>query len=232
METTKETTIACISDTHGMHKSVRIPPVDILIHAGDVSARGSYAEISNFIAWFNKQPAKYKVFIAGNHDFAFQQCDFEVFFANLLKENTFYLQDSSIILDGIKIYGSPWQPWFYDWAFNRSRGEELAKIWALIPEDTDILVTHGPAYQHCDKTQDGYYVGCGDLLRKMRTLNKLRYHVCGHIHEAYGHTQLEKDNPLAHGTGIINVVRVINASTCTRSYKPTNKPIFINYYHH
>ncbi len=62
-----------------------------------------------------------------------------------------YLEDSSITLYGINIYGSPWQPFFCNWAFNLPRGEELASKWSAIPQETDVLLTHGAPFCHGDK---------------------------------------------------------------------------------
>ncbi|MBC7863141.1 MAG: metallophosphoesterase, partial [Bacteroidia bacterium] len=112
--------ITLISDTHTKHASLKLPGGDLLIHSGDVSSRGKGDEIKNFLDWFSKQNYTHKVFIAGNHDFYFEQVH-EGIIKNAIPENVIYLNDSCCEIEGVKIWGSPVQPWFYDWAFNRSR---------------------------------------------------------------------------------------------------------------
>jgi hypothetical protein len=104
-----------------------------------------------FCRWFNSlDQYKHKIFIAGNHDWGFQTHPEDV--SDILKwyPNITYLQDSSVEIEGIKIYGSPWQPEFFQWAFNLQRGPEIQEKWDMIPLDTDILITHGPVYGHGD----------------------------------------------------------------------------------
>ncbi|MCF1193343.1 hypothetical protein LRR18_17270, partial [Mangrovimonas sp. AS39] len=97
-----------------------------------------------------------------------------------------YLQHSSVTLGGIKIYGAPHTPTFgMGWAFNRNRGSEIAKEWALIPEDAEVVMTHGPPMFFGDKVPRGH-VGCFDLLNKLDTLSHLKVHISGHLHEGYG----------------------------------------------
>ena len=127
--------------------------------------------------------------------------------------NFTYLEDESVtVLGGYKIYGSPWQPEFYNWAFNLKRGEECFKMWEKIPLDTDILITHGPPIGHGDKCISGHNAGCVDLLARVVDHVKPLFHVFGHIHEGYGAT--------TNGT-----TTFVNASTCTLSYKPDNSPL-------
>lgn len=183
-----EKKIVMISDTHGQHHDVFLPKGDILIHAGDVSRSGKKTQIQDFLQWFAKQEFQYKIFIAGNHDFFFEQHTEEEI-AALIPENVIYLNDSGVEIEGIKIWGSPIQPWFFDWAFNRQRGSEIKKHWDLIPSNTNILITHGPVYGILDKTVSGLNVGCEDLLEKIKTLFELKIHVSGHIHEGYGIVQ-------------------------------------------
>ena len=118
-------------------------------------------------------------------------------------------------IENIKFYGSPWQPEFYNWAFNLARGKVIREKWDLIPEDTDVLITHGPPLGHGDITLGGEFVGCKDLLEVIEKIRP-KYHIFGHIHENPGCTKNE------HTT-------FINASTCTLSYNPTNAPIVFYY---
>ena len=203
--------IVLISDTHGNHNFI-IPEGDILIHAGDVSLRGTKKEIDCFIDWFQKQPHKHKIFIAGNHDFYFEEA-----LKNNIKindTNLNYLNDSGCEIEGIKFWGSPIQPTFFNWAFNRERGEEIKKYWDLIPNDTDVLITHGPPHKILDLTKNGEYVGCEELKKKVLEI-KPKLHVFGHIHEAYGKT-------------VRNKTTFVNASLLDDKYRNVNAPIVID----
>ncbi len=202
--------ITTISDTHGQHRTLQLPGGEMLLHAGDVSGRGEREVVLDFLDWFSSQDYQYKIFIAGNHDFFFEQNSAEEI-AALIPENVIYLNDSGITIEGIKIWGSPVQPWFYDWAFNRQRGADIRQHWDLIPDDTDILITHGPAAEILDKTVGGIPVGCEDLLEKIKAIQP-KIHLAGHIHEAYG---------IVEKFGTI----FINASVLDFNYKLRNAPI-------
>jgi Icc-related predicted phosphoesterase len=206
--------IVAISDTHGLHQSICLPEGDLLIHAGDLSKRGLKTEVEDFLNWFSAQPHRYKVFIAGNHDFFFEKEDTYVI-QKLIPDNIIYLNDSAAMIEGLKIWGSPIQPWFYDWAFNRQRGADIKKHWDLIPADTDILLTHGPAHGILDLTMDYRNVGCEELLKKIEAV-KPKYHICGHIHEAHG--VLEKEE-----------TTFINASLLNVHYRPVFKPFVFDF---
>ena len=206
--------IVCISDTHGLHKSVSLPKGDMIIHAGDVTNRGEKYEVIDFLNWFKTLDFKHKIFIAGNHDFFFEKASPDEI-EELIPSDVIYLNDSGITIEGINIWGSPVQPWFYDWAFNRQRGEEIQKHWDKIPEETDILITHGPAYEVLDLTNKNEAVGCENLLNTIKKI-KPKVHLAGHIHEAYGTTK-------KFG------VDFINASVLNIRYEVTNAPITIAY---
>jgi len=202
--------IVFISDTHGFHNQLKDLEGDIIIHAGDISKRGTQKEIIDFINWFKILPFEHKVFIGGNHDFFLEEAlDFEI--QELIPESIIYLNDSGAQIHGINIWGSPIQPWFHNWAFNRGRGPEIKKHWDLIPNSTDILITHGPPYNILDLTNQNLNVGCEDLLNKVLTV-KPKIHAFGHIHEDYGQVDL-------HG------IKFINASVLDDNYKMANQPI-------
>ena len=176
-----------ISDTHGKHQKLSLPEGDVLIHAGDFSSMGKEYEIKDFLDWFSKTDFTYKILIAGNHDFFFEKISHNpAFLEEFIPSNVIYLNDSEVEIEKVKIWGSPIQPWFYNWAFNRYRGEDIRRHWNKIPADTDILITHGPVFGILDKTTRNESVGCEDLLQKVEEI-KPKYHICGHIHEAYGY---------------------------------------------
>lgn len=199
-----------ISDSHGQHGKLQLPKGDVIIHAGDISQRGEENEIHDFLNWFTHLDFKYKIFIACNHDFYFEQKSEEEI-KKIIPDNIIYLCDSGITVNNIKIWGSPITPWFFNWAFNRHRGDQIMKHWDLIPPHTDILITHGPVFLKLDKTKDGRNVGCKDLLDKVREV-KPKFHIYGHIHEDYGQT-------------IASTTNFINASVLDENYILKNLPI-------
>jgi len=211
--------IVCLSDTHNCNEQIEVPDGDILIHAGDATIRGTEYEVEEFLAWFSQLPHRYKIFVAGNHDWLYEKNNR---FARLLTANfnIEYLQDSSTEIEGLKIYGSPWQPRFFDWAFNLNRGAEMAEKWELMPNDVDILITHGPPHGILDEVPRKYFVentGCEELRRRVEeisTFGKLKLHVFGHIHCGYG---------VREEFG----VKFVNASNCDESYAPTQLPIVV-----
>ena len=202
--------IITISDTHGLHWHLNIPGGDVLIHAGDITDRGIMQEVEDFNTFLGTLPHPHKIVIAGNHDFCVQ--DYRMDCENILT-NCVYLQDQEVIIDGVKFYGSPWQPWFYDWAFNLRRGPEIRAKWEIIPEETDVLITHGPPYGIKDLTLRNEHAGCQDLLEIVEKI-KPAFHVFGHIHEGYGTT--------SNGT-----TKFINASMCDQKYQAVNPPIVL-----
>ncbi len=209
--------IVCLSDTHNFHDQIEVPDGDILIHAGDATGRGTVFEITQFAKWFTSLPHKHKIFVAGNHDWLFET---DNALARMLVSKVTYLQDSFVEIEGLKIYGSPWQPRFYDWAFNLNRGAELAEKWKLIPLDTDILITHGPPNGILDEVPRKYFVentGCEELIKRVETLSEfgnLKLHIFGHIHCGYG-----QDEKLG--------VKFVNASNCDEEYNPSQPPIVV-----
>jgi Icc-related predicted phosphoesterase len=199
-----------ISDTHCRHTSVKLPKADVLLHAGDICYKGNKDEVVDFLKWFGKQPFDYKIFIAGNHDFYLENAKASEL-QNMIPKNVIYLNDSGITIEGLNIWGSPITPWFFNWAFNRHRGEEIQKHWDLIPANTDILMTHGPVLGINDMVLNSQHVGCRELLRKVIEI-KPKIHVCGHIHEAAGVTQ-------KFG------VKFINACVLNESYELVNNSV-------
>ena len=202
--------LVCISDTHGWD-TVDVPDGDVLIHGGDLTSSGSLEEVARAHAWLASLPHRHKLVIAGNHDYAFERAPSD---ARALMTAVTYLEDEAYEIDGVRFYGSPWQPRFFDWAFNLDRGAPLAAVWAKIPDDTDVLITHGPPHGILDTIHSGEQVGC-EALRDALDRVRPRVHVFGHIHEAYG--QVEQDGTL-----------FVNASTCTETYAPVQPPIVVD----
>ena len=198
-----------ISDTHCRHLNIKLPKGDVLLHAGDISYKGQKNEVIDFLGWFAKLPYKHKIFIAGNHDFYFER-EKDAAIKSIIPEGVIYLNDNEVIVDGVKIWGSPVTPWFFNWAFNRHRGKPIKKHWDKIPGDTDILLTHGPAYGILDTVVNNRQAGCADLLQTIKSI-KPKVHVFGHIHEGYGTVQQ-------------NGTKFINASVLNESYELVNKP--------
>jgi len=199
-----------IADTHGKHQDLTLPSGDTLIHAGDISMKGEEQEIIDFLAWFAIQKFEFKIFIAGNHDYYFER-ESEEQIKNIIPNNVTYLKDSGTTIKGLKIWGSPITPWFFNWAFNRLRGDPIRRHWDLIPTDTDILITHGPIFRTLDTNAEGQHVGCKDLFIRVNEI-KPKVHIFGHIHKSYG--TIDKG-----GT------KFINACNLNESYQLTNKPI-------
>lgn len=217
--------ITLLSDTHNKHKQITSDLLggDILIHSGDISSMGRNHEIKDFCEWFNNiEGYTHKIFIAGNHDWGFQDNVEETMQIVNSYKTIDYLQDNLLMVGGnydemIKIWGSPWQPEFYNWAFNLPRnGEELKSKWDMIVPDVDILITHGPAFGYVDKvigSPDN--LGCELLRDKIKTI-KPKIHVCGHIHS---------------GRGIVfnNGTLYINASVLDERYHYTQTPFTIDF---
>lgn len=211
-----------MSDTHDRlaEYPFPIPDGDIFIHAGDFTVVGLAEEIKRFDRFLGTLPHKHKIVIAGNHDLMFEGK--ENARARKLITNAQYLQDSAVTVEGLKIYGSPWQPEFFNWAFNLPRGYLLEKKWRKIPENTDILVTHCPPHGILDSLPHGTHIGCEDLESRIGQLN-LKLHVFGHIHHSYGILEKawwqDQEGPCT---------KFVNAAICDETYRPTRQPIVVD----
>lgn len=217
--------ITFISDTHNKHNQVTrsLPGGDLLIHAGDLTGRGYQNEITDFLNWYNGlDNYTHKIFIAGNHDWGFQESPDMCRELLKLYPKVTYLQDNLEVIgedyeSAVKIYGSPWQPEFYDWAFNLPRmGDDLKEKWDNVSANTDILITHGPAWGHLDTVKGkSVPLGCELLTERINEL-KPKIHVCGHIHTGYGY----KFDGTTH---------FFNASVLDESYYYTQKPMTVDW---
>ena len=198
--------LVLVSDTHLRHPEV--PPGDVLVHAGDLTPIGTQAQLKEALAWLKRQPHEHKVAIAGNHDFCLER---EPRLGELFEPEIHYLFHEEREVAGLRFFGSPWTPWFHDWAFNLPRGDALREVWSRIPSELDVLVTHGPPLGVLDRTYDGRHVGCEDLRRAVEE-KRPRLHVFGHIHEAYGVERAAETT-------------FVNASLCDLSYRAVNAPV-------
>lgn len=203
--------VVCLSDTHLRHAELRVPDGDLLLLAGDVTRRGSLPELEEVDAWLATLPHPHKVLVAGNHDFGFET---DPAAARARLGHAAYLEDQELTLGGLRIWGSPWQPVFFDWAFNLPRGVPLREKWDLVPAGIDVLLTHGPPRGILDRTARGEDVGDDDLLAAVLRVRP-RLHVFGHIHES-------------HGTVVRDGVTFVNAACCDLRYRPTQPPIVID----
>jgi len=220
-----------ISDTHNRTDELHLPEGDILLHAGDFTMFGFPSEVDQFNEFLGREKHKFKhvIVICGNHELTFDPNGCDAAFVHLdeetrkvdhrfLKEkltNYTYIEDASINVMGFNIYGSPWQPEFGKWAYNLQRGQPCLDKWNLIPDNTNILITHGPPLGYGDLCSSRMRAGCTELLYTIQQRVKPMMHVFGHIHEAFG---LWTDD----------VTTYVNASTCTLRYKATNPPIVID----
>lgn len=233
--------IICLSDLHG-HLPECLPVGDILLIAGDICPVFDHSIAfqqlwlrTNFDIWLKTTRKRIPniVFIAGNHDFAFEKYDHQASTAYWTNRDHpmlceprgfYYLQDSSIKINGLKIWGTPWQRRFFDWAFNLDE-PQLAEKWQLIPSDADVIMCHGPAYGYGDmvlshpskfdeeKWPEIEHVGSPAMLARIQEI-KPKLYVCGHIHSGYGKKQ--------HGETMM-----VNASYVNEQYKPVNEPIVV-----
>lgn len=174
--------LVAIADTHMFHADLVVPAGDILIHAGDMCRSGLLAELKMARDWLAALPHRHKIIIAGNHDRAFEE---QPDAARALFKDFIYLQDESCTIEGIRFYGSPWTPAYNDWAFNLPRGKRLAQKWALIPENTDVLITHGPPFGIGDRSPMPEREGCIDLHARVQRIAP-KFHLFGHIHQDRG----------------------------------------------
>lgn len=175
--------IVAMADTHLFHRELSVPDGDVLIHAGDLCRGGHLRELAIALDWLAELPHRDKIVVAGNHDWAFARERTAAL--RLMPPGAHYLEDSGVTLGGVRFWGSPWQPEFHDWAFNLPRGEPLREMWALIPDDTNVLVTHGPPAGIGDRCSVDRREGCADLLLRVKAVRPA-LHLFGHIHEDGG----------------------------------------------
>lgn len=178
--------VVAVADTHLFTRDFEVPAGDIFVHAGDLCRRGSLAELGVALNWLDGLRHKVKVVVAGNHDWAFaREPERGTALAALKEAGVIYLEDAGATVEGLRVFGSPWQPEFFNWAFNLPRGAALAEKWSAIPSGLDLLITHGPPAGIGDRTVMGGREGCADLRARVSAVRP-RVHVFGHIHEDGG----------------------------------------------
>lgn len=219
--------IDCISDLHGYFP--KLEGGDLLIVAGDLTARDDERGWLDFESWIYDQKYLEKIMIGGNHDNFLQSMDEHRMWKYWEKiPDVTYLCDSGTEFESLKIWGSPWTSQFPGinrkcCAFTRPFCVPLRDRWDLIPDDVDILITHGPAFGILDTVARGYgdSVGDMDLRDVLEKRIRPRLHVFGHIHENGGQRHIFK----RPGLGTENNTICVNASHVNDHYKPINKPI-------
>lgn len=215
--------IACTSDTHMNGMPLRdYPEADVLVHAGDATFRGTIQEVKYFAKTIAKHYEDSRhhtgyqqiIYVPGNHDWLFQHN--ERLAREIMAEyNIIVLINERHVYQGVTFWGSPVCPPFHDWAFYRN-GIERFELWETIPNDTDVLITHGPPRYMRDQVREYMkvkYCGCEMLENRVKQLAP-KAHIFGHIHEGYGVTKGE--NTL-----------FVNPSIMDGRYRPDNKPILI-----
>lgn len=180
-----------ISDTHNHHEELEIPSgIDAVIHCGDESDSGNAfmnePEARRFFRWFSSLDIATKIFVPGNHSTAIEQ--------GLIRPDNYpeinFLIHQQMEWHGLKIFGSPFTPMFFDWAYMKAR-EELDAVWQSIPDDIDILITHGPPKGILDVTKDmnsgdPVSVGSKSLRRHVENRIQPKVHAFGHLHDEAG----------------------------------------------
>lgn len=209
--------IDCISDPHGYYP--KLEGGDLLIVAGDLTDDDSVLEHSRFQLWLHDQNYRKKIVISGNHDRRLESLGFDSVYRQYKELGEDYLCDSGTEFEGLKIWGSPWTPFFtgvnpHCTTFMLPE-EELEAKWALIPDGIDILVTHGPPFTIRDKTVRGKQAGSPSLLAEHLKRLRPNLWVFGHIHEDYG-----REGPYEW-----NNTLYVNASIVNERYNPVNNPI-------
>jgi len=191
-----------------MHGAIKeIPEGDILIHAGDISSKGTFQAIYAFNKWLGELPHETKIVVAGNHDFCLQNDPKK---AEALFTNAIYLRDRTITVGGLKFHGTPWVPKYGRWAFMIEHDSLRNDIFKKIPADIDVMISHGPPKFIQDYIPwSDKYAGCPSLRDHVLERIKPKVHIFGHIHEAFGHKHCRE-------------IDFYNVSICDAKYSPDN----------
>lgn len=193
-----------LSDTHSKHRSLQnLPNADVIIHSGDASFSGSEDEVLDFLNWFCDLDYPHKIFVAGNHDDCLYGEQIEG-----LPDNFHYLCHSGVEIEGVHFWGVPL---FVEDALKEGRTKKLLK---LIPDNTNVLISHSPPYGILD-FDDNIHYGCDNLLERIKQLNP-RFHLFGHIHANYGIKKIDETT-------------FVNSAIMNEEYKFINKPRLLEF---
>jgi predicted phosphodiesterase len=208
--------IVAISDTHGLHRKLVLPPGDVLVHAGDITPKGETHIVLDFAEWLAAQPFRHKIVIAGNHDYCLDisRPSYDGLAVRVFEERGIhYLFDSSRVLDGVKFYGAPWCPRLSGWAFFDREQDQFEHA----PRDIDVLVTHAPPHGIRDDASDESHFGSRHIVRYINRCARLKLHIFGHVHAGYGEST-------------VGSVKFVNAaSLADRVDNTLNAPMTIDY---
>lgn len=203
--------LVILGDTHSSHHGVALPPGDILIHTGDLlGGAWNKTQFEDLRAWFTGMDFEHKIYVPGNHDGLVQK---DTDWVRKALPGVTILIDEEITIGHLKFYGTPWTPPFMNWYYMKTE-EELVDVFGRIPLDTDVLITHGPAWGIRDENIDGIHCGSTALLGALQDINPA-LHVFGHIHEGYGLT-------------IVDQTLHANVSVLNHVYDVANEPFEID----
>lgn len=217
-----------LSDTHGLHEHfvgiwlkemIEEHQPDVLVHSGDFMRYAmKYDDLKNFFEWFKQFDVQYKVIVPGNHDMWCEKLENNDYLrSEMVPKGFHFLINEEVVIEGVKFWGSPYTPEFYNWGFQLYQNDGK-KLWATIPDDVEVLITHGPAYGVLDVPGEPHHtkgsVGCLYLANRIQELKNLKAHLFGHIHGAYG----KQD---------VNGCMRFNSSILNEEYKVFNKPQFV-----
>lgn len=219
--------VCAISDTHTMLSQVDLPKADLLLIGGDITYTGSPKEMAQFAQDLrnirSRKLYRQIILTPGNHELTSE--DNPTWFRSMIDGLCIYLHDDQFVFEGVKVYASGWTPYFHHWAWNLDERDHLRdyahanRVWNKIPDDTKILLTHGPPRNILDLCNRDERVGDVVLRKRVFELadtGNLRYHCFGHIHR----------NLKDHKTEVHQGVTFANVAICDEKYKPVN-PAFV-----
>lgn len=170
--------------------------VDFTFCGGDIGLRRNEdpENIVNYI--YDTFKSEHTVLTPGNHDF---------WPVNLLRLYGSGDKGIRVAIDrpacvsykneDFNVWFSPWSTQFADWNWMLNYDEE----WYFIPEYTDAVITHGPAYGILDECPNGDHAGSQKLLDAILDKDSIKYVFSGHIHgNDYAHVE-------AHGKHWYNI---------------------------
>ncbi|MFB6294422.1 MAG: metallophosphatase domain-containing protein [Candidatus Nanohaloarchaea archaeon] len=201
--------IVALSDTHGRHDRIDVPDGDILVHAGDITRRGTLAEVRGFREWLDSLPHRHTVVVAGNHEPVDLPGGHAAVAAAL--GGIHYLAGRSVDIDGVTVWGAPWQPGDWPQLLGIGRSHDPGHA---IPADADVVVTHAPPRGLRDRAVLGHRAG-SRALRDAVAAAAPEHHIFGHVHNA-------------RGTATWRGTRFTNAAVCDVIRRPRHDPVTLS----